>query len=194
MIDGQAAYLWYVSPNQINAQVPDDTKRGRVNVVVTNALGTATSAVTLADFAPAFSLLDATHVAGIILRKDGSGTYGGGAYDIIGPRGNGLGYPTVPVRAGDEISLFGVGFGPTLLASPAGKAYSGALPVINSVVVKIGDAPVVVLKPTFAGITSAGLYQINLTIPEDLGAGDLRLVAATGNTSTQAGVTIASEQ
>jgi hypothetical protein len=42
-IDGQAAYLWYVSPTQINLQAPDDTATGTVNVVVTTASGSVTS-------------------------------------------------------------------------------------------------------------------------------------------------------
>ena len=81
-IDGKQAYLWYVSPTQINLQVPDDANTGAVPVVVTTPNGAASSTVTLAPFAPSFSLLDAKHVAGIILRSDGSGAYGGGSYDI----------------------------------------------------------------------------------------------------------------
>jgi hypothetical protein len=42
-------------------------------------------------------VLDTTHVAGVILRSNGKGAYGGGAYDIIGPTGSSLGYPTVRV-------------------------------------------------------------------------------------------------
>jgi hypothetical protein len=41
--------------------------------------------VTLAEFAPSFLLRDNKHVAGIIPRSDGSGAYGGGTYDILGP-------------------------------------------------------------------------------------------------------------
>ena len=84
-IDGKAAYLWYVSPTQINLQVPDDGATGSVPVIVTTANGRATTTVMLARFAPSFNLLDTKHIAGIIIRSDGSGAYGGGTYDIIGP-------------------------------------------------------------------------------------------------------------
>jgi len=94
-VNGKPAYLWFVSTGQINFQAPDDTATGPVYVEVTTAKGTALATVTLARFAPAFSLLDATHVTGIILRPNGSGTNGGGTYDILGPTGNSLGYPTV---------------------------------------------------------------------------------------------------
>jgi uncharacterized protein (TIGR03437 family) len=164
MIDGKAAYLWYVSPTQINLQVPDDANTGSVPVVVSTALGgMAMTTVTLARFAPSFNLLDAKHVAGIIVRSDGSGAYGGGTYDIIGPTGSSLGYPTVAAKAGDTVELFGVGFGPTNPAVPAGAVYAGS---------------------SFAGETSAGLYQLNVTIPSGLGSGDVSLQASVGGVQT----------
>src|ERR1019366_10623502 len=84
-INGRPAYLWYVSPGQINLQAPDDGTTGTVPVVVMTANGSATSTVTLAPFAPSFLLLDTKHVTGIILRANGTGAYGGGTYDIVGP-------------------------------------------------------------------------------------------------------------
>ena len=66
-LDGKAAYLSYVSPTQINLQVPDDPAIGTIPVVVTTANGTAATNVAMAQFAPAFLLLDGKHVAGIIL-------------------------------------------------------------------------------------------------------------------------------
>jgi uncharacterized protein (TIGR03437 family) len=184
-IDGKAAYLQFVSPGQINLQAPDDTARGPVTVVVTTAAGTATSIVTLSQFAPSFDLLQTGHVAGIILRPDGSGAYGGGAYDILGPTGNSLGYPTVAAQAGDTVELFGVGFGPTNPAVPAGQAFAGAAPTTNKVNVYINN---VVVKTEFVGLSSAGLYQINLIVPPGLGQGDVPLQASVAGIQTQAGV------
>src|SRR5208283_4389463 len=125
-INGHAAYLLLVSPTQINLQAPNDTSTGSVPVVVTTAGGTATSAVTLAQFAPSFLLLDSKHVAGIILRSNGSGAYGDGTYDILGPTGSSLGYSAVAAKAGDTLALFALGLGPTSHSVPAGQAFSGA--------------------------------------------------------------------
>jgi uncharacterized protein (TIGR03437 family) len=186
-IDGKPAYLWYVSPTQVNVQAPDDSVTGPVQVVLTTAAGTATATVTLASVAPALLLLDSQHVTGIIVRSDGSGAYGGGTYDIIGPTGKSLGYPTVAAKAGDAVELYAVGLGPTIPAVPAGQPYTGAAPTTNPVSVQIGS---VKITPLFAGISEAGLYQINLTIPTGLGTGDLPLVANVGGTGTQAGVVI----
>ena len=97
-INNRPAYLWYVSPGQINLQLPDDTATGSVSVVVTTAGGTVTSSVNLGPFSPSFSLLDGKHVAGIIARSDGSGAYGGGTYDVVGPTGTSLGYKTVAAK------------------------------------------------------------------------------------------------
>lgn len=184
-INNKPAYLWYVSPGQINAQAPDDNATGPVPVIVTTAAGTAASTVTLGPVSPSFSLLDGKHVAGIILRSDHSGLYGGGTYDILGPAGNSLGYQTIPARSGDTLSLFGVGFGPVNPAVPAGKPYSGSAPAINRVSVSING---VVITPSFVGLTAAGLYQINVTVPPGLGTGEVSLLASVNEVVTQNGV------
>jgi uncharacterized protein (TIGR03437 family) len=186
-INGKAAYLIYVSPTQINLQAPSDPTTGPVLVVVTTASGNASSTVTLAEFGPSFSLFDTMHAAGIILRPDGSGTQGGGTYDILGPAGNSLGYPTVAAKPGDFVELFGVGFGPTSPAVTAGQAFSGAAPTVNPVYLLINGVRV---TATFAGLSSAGLYQINLTVPPGLGTGDLSLVAGVGGVQTPGGIVI----
>jgi len=186
-INGKPGYLIYVSATQINLQAPDDGATGPVPVVVTTAGGTASSTVTLAEFGPSFSLFDTTHAAGIILRPDGTGTQGGGAYDILGPSGNSLGYPTVAAKPGDIVEIFGVGFGPTNPAATAGQAFSGAAPTVTPLSLLINGVRV---TPTFAGLSGAGLYQINVTIPPGLGTGDLSLVAGVGGVHTPAGVVI----
>jgi len=186
-IDGKAAYLAFVSPGQINVQAPNDAATGTVPVVVTTVSGSATSFVKLAQFGPSFLLLDSKHVAGIILRSSGSGAYGGGTYDIIGPTGTPLGYSTVAARAGDTVELFGTGLGPTNPAVLAGQAFSGVAPTTNPVTLQINNVSVTL---TFAGLSGAGLYQLNLTIPPGLGTGDVSLQATVGGVQTPSGVVI----
>jgi uncharacterized protein (TIGR03437 family) len=185
-IDGIAAYLYYVSAGQVNVQVPDDANIGRaVTVKVTVGSQSVSSNVNLASVAPSFALLgDNLHVAGIILRKDGSGAFGNGVYDIIGPASNSLGYKTVPARAGDNIELFGFGFGPTTPNVPAGQVFNGAASTTNKVTLTIGTTTVVT---SFVGISQAGTYQFNLTVPAGLGTGDVAVAASVTGVSTSTG-------
>jgi uncharacterized protein (TIGR03437 family) len=196
--NGEQGYLEFVSPTQINLQVPDFTPpvSGTVTVVVKNAKGSATSTVTLGQFGPSFLLLDSTHVAGIILRSDNSGAYGGGTYDIIGPTGSSLGYPTKAAKAGDSVVLFGVGFGPTNPPVTSGQPFSGAAPAANPVQLTI-NGTVLTFAPngpngpfTFAGLQGAGLFQFNVTLPAGLGTGDVPLVGMVGGVQTPSGVVI----
>ena len=191
-INGVGAFLSFVSPSQIVLQVPTDIGStstccanqvaGPVSLVVTTPSGTATSAVTLTNFgAPSLLLLDDKHVAGIILRSNGSGAYGNGAYDIIGPTGNSLGYPTVAAKAGDNIVLFAVGMAPTT-AGPAWEGSAamdgnGADVLINNVEVLSDATPV---SQNGLALTGSGLFQISLTLPSGLGTGDVPIVVAVG--------------
>jgi uncharacterized protein (TIGR03437 family) len=182
MIDNKPSYLWFVSPTQINAQVPDDATTGMVSVVVTTGSGTATSTVTLAPYGPSFSLLgDAKHVAGEILTPNGTGAYG--SYDLVGPS-NTFSYSTRPVKAGETLVLFGVGFGPTTLHVSAGQAFSGSAPTSTPVTITIGG---VNANVSYSGITEAGLYQFNLTVPANTGSGDQPVHATVNGIQTPLG-------
>jgi uncharacterized protein (TIGR03437 family) len=182
-INGKNAYLYFIAPTQIDVQAPDDTATGTVPVVVKTPGGTANSTVTLGNFGPAFCVIGGKYVAGIILRSDGSGTQGGGTYDFIGPAGNSLGFTTVPVKAGDIVELFGVGFGPTDPPIPAGAVVPpGQYGTATSPVTMLING--IAVTPSFVGITEAGTFQINLTIPPALGTGDLTIVALVGGMQT----------
>jgi uncharacterized protein (TIGR03437 family) len=189
-IDGRPAYMYFVEPTQVNVQVPNDSATGTVLVVVNTPTGSITSTVTLGEFGPSFSLIDSKHVAGIIYRPDGSGAYGSGSgsYDIIGPTGSSLGYRTVAATAGDVIALFGVGFGPTTPAVPAGQPFSGQAPTNNTVTMMMNNVNVPL---SFSGLSEAGVYQFNLTVPAGLGTGDVPVVALVGDMQTQNNVVIA---
>ena len=185
-IDNKLAYLWSVSPTQINLQAPADPATGTVNVVVTTASGSSTSTVTLAAYGPSFSLLPASnYVASVILTPSGSGSYGGCAYDLAGPSGA-FSFTTRPVKAGETLELFGVGFGPTSPAVPPGKVYAGAAPTTNIVSVTVGGA---VAKVLFSGITEAGVYQLNVIVPQ-VSSGDQPLIATVAGVSTPSNVLI----
>jgi uncharacterized protein (TIGR03437 family) len=182
-IDNKSAYLWYVSPTQINLQAPDDTATGSVNVVVTTPGGTATSTVTLSQFGPSFSLFNGKYAAGVIPTPNGGGAYGNGTYDLLGPSGA-FSFSSRPVRTGEILELYGTGFGPTNPSVPAGQLFSGAAPTVNTVAITIGGVSANVM---FAGITEAGLYQFNVVVPT-VSAGDQLLQATVGGVQTQGNI------
>jgi uncharacterized protein (TIGR03437 family) len=187
-IDGVPAYLSYVSPNQLNLQVPDIADAGFVPVIVSTANGTAESysgAIGLAG--PSILLIDSKHAAAIIYRFDGSGAYGRGTYDILGPTGTSLGYQTVAAKPGDQAALFAVGLGPTNLHVPAGQPFSGSAPLTYPPDLLINGYTV---TPSFAGLSGAGLYQVNFTVPAGLGSGDVPLVIETVEQATKPGPVI----
>jgi uncharacterized protein (TIGR03437 family) len=183
-VDSKPAYLWFVSPTQINFQVPDDSATGSVNVVVTTASGSATSTITLGAYGPSFSLYNTKYVAAIAATPGQAGNSGSG-YDYIGPTG-GLAFASRPARSGETIQLYGVGFGPTNPPVPAGALFSGAAPVVTLPQVTIGGVTATV---TFAGVIEAGLYQLNVIVPS-AGSGDRLLQATVGGMTTPANVYI----
>ncbi len=185
-IDGKPAYLWSVAPTQINLEVPDDVATGVVKVVVTTPMGIANATVTVAPASPSFSLFEGgRYPAAVITTPDGSGAYGQGTYDFLGPAGA-FPFATRPARAGEILSFYGVGFGPTNPFVPAGAPFSGTAPSIVPASVSIGG---VTAKVLYCGLVGAGLYQITVVVPK-LTTGDQPLLATVGTVHTQSGVFI----
>ena len=172
-VNGKAAYFWLTSPGQLNLQAPDDTKYGCVEVVVNTPNGRVTSQVQYNFAAPSLNLLDSKYPAAIIPTPNGGGAYRNGTYDIAGPTGR-FAYPTRPIKKGEILILYGVGFGPTNPAVPAGTAFSGSAPTPKDfqLQVLLGNNLVPV---AYSGMVGAGLYQINLVIPNNTPSGDVPL-------------------
>jgi uncharacterized protein (TIGR03437 family) len=181
-INSKPTFLSLVSPTQINLQAPDDTATGTATVVVTNAAGTTSGTVTLGHYGPSFSLLDSKHAAAIVTTPRSAGN-GGGGYDIIGPAGA-HSHPARPVKPGEVVQLYGVGFGPTTSPVPAGQPFSGAAPCVTMPQITIGGVPATV---NFGGIVESGLFQFNVVVP-NAGSGDQPLQAIAGGITTPGNV------
>lgn len=163
MINNRPAAVYYISPNQLNVQAPADTLSGSVSVVVTNSLGTS-SAVTvqLQSALPGFFRLAQEHV----MATTASGLF-------IGPSGLVDGLTTRPAQPLEVITLWGTGFGPSNPAIAPGEVVGTAAPLQNAVTIRVGQEKAQVL---YAGITAAGLYQINVAVPS-LDNGDYPVIA-----------------
>jgi len=153
-IGGRAAYVSYVSPSQVNVQVPDALVAGDHEVVVRSPLGSSTAyKVTVADvqpglFAPSSLLSDGKQYAGVIL-ADGS------LASVSAPK----------VRPGDTVTLYGIGFGSVAPNLAAGEIVRNANSVVLPLQVYFGETPATV---TYAGLApgTLGLYQINIVVPQ----------------------------
>jgi uncharacterized protein (TIGR03437 family) len=173
-IDGRPAALSYVSPTQVNALVPDSNSRGPVTLVITTAVSPAAgTSATLSDVAPAFFPFPNSHVAAQHANYSSVGNPG----DVPG---------ATPAHPGETILLYGTGFGPTNPPTPSGGLVTTAWSLANPVTVSIGNQPAQVI---YAGITEAGLCQINVVVP-NLPDGEQPIVAAVKGASTQSGLKI----
>jgi len=186
MVNNKPAAIYFISPGQINFQAPDDTVTGAVNVTVTNASGTSNSMPTqLQRDAPGFFMFDPQarkYVAALVANSDGTATF-------LGPPnlfGSG-GAVTRPAKPGEILELYGTGFGPTNPAVKAGLVVTSAAPAVDKVTITIGGQDAVV---QFAGITGAGLYQINAVVPGTLTAGDQKIVATVNGLQTPDGASV----
>ncbi len=181
-VNGKPAAIAFISPTQINAQAPDETATGNVNVVVTNDGGeSAPMMASLRAAAPAFFPF-APQGNRYVAATDAAGT------TLIGPAGLfGTTTTTRPARPGETVILYGTGFGVTNPAVRAGDLFVGAAPLVASTTVTIGGLPATV---TFAGLSAAGLNQVNVTVPAGAPDGDLPVIATVSGVATPDGIVV----
>ena len=176
-VNGQPAAVSYISTGQINAQAPDGVGPGTVTVqVITPSGSSSLGQVNAGSLAPGFF----TFTAGGV--QYAAATFEDGT--VVGKRGFlGSGVASRPAKPGDVISLWGTGFGPTTPGVAAGMLFSGAAPLAaaDQLVVATGNVPANVM---FAGLSAAGLYQLNVTVPE-VADGDQPLAAQVNGPATQ---------
>ena len=93
-----------------------------------------------------------------------------------------------PAKPGETILLFGTGFGPTNPVVESGRLFAGAAPLANpeALSVELGGVPMAI---QFAGLSAAGVYQFNVSVPA-LPDGDRELIARVAGASTQPGVLV----
>jgi len=152
--------LFYVSPTQINAQVPFELfSWGALSTAFTvTVAGKAQTAVTVSISPTAPGIFTAT--------QDGKG-----AGAIIGPRG--AVSASNPAKAGDDIAIFVTGLGSVSPAVKSGEAApSSPLSKVSATTsVSIGGMPASV---SYAGLAPGfvGLYQVNAKIPAGVPTGN----------------------
>ncbi len=160
-VNGKPAFIYYVSPTQININTPEDTAMGPVTLQVKTPLGTS-NAVTVnrARLSPTLQTVPQFLIGGkqyvVALTPDFT--------TFIGREAMLAGVPFKPARPGDIISIYALGCGPTTPPTQAGVVAGQGSSLALPYQLKIGGT---VAQVSFAGIVGAtiGLYQFNVVIP-----------------------------
>jgi len=169
LVNGTAAPIYYVSPGQINFEIPIDASTanggGGTVQVVRNGTAGNTVYVDINAQVPRFIL------------------YNGGYGIMTTPQGALTGIPGSPVKAGDTIVIYALGLGPTTPPVASGTAspssplakVSGTTQVCFGVETPFHQSPCA--TALFSGLTPGfvGLYQINVTIPAGIPSGNISM-------------------
>jgi uncharacterized protein (TIGR03437 family) len=161
-IGGQLAYLDYISPGQVNVQVPSTAPTGTQPVVVT--VGSNVSQpqnITVSATAPGLYAPSQLRVGG--------NQYVGALFSDFAtwvlPPSTVTGFTSHRAKPGDNMILYGIGFGPVTTNLPAGQiAGAGNTLPTGSFQISFANTPATV---NYAGLTqgSVGLYQFNVVVP-----------------------------
>ncbi len=177
VFDDNPAPLLYASSGQLNAVVPFSVAgRDHTEVVITNS-GQVSMALGLAvtDSAPALFTMDSTGQGpAAVLNQDGS-----------------LNSEVNPAGRGSTIVLYATGGGET---SPAGIDGLLATPPFSTLVLPTsaridGESAEVLYAGGAPGLV-AGVIQVNVRVPDDIGSGAVPLVLQVGSALSQPGVTV----
>jgi uncharacterized protein (TIGR03437 family) len=148
-VGGQAAAVYYISPTQINFQVPSGISGTATVQVINNGVATNSVTAQVVTNSPGIFpvIVNGTNYAAAVF-LDGK---------IAGDPANGAAFRNaVP---GDTVQLFATG----LASSPAGTIVS-TMP-FSGVTVQIGPITIPA-SATYAALVAVGEFQINFTVPQ----------------------------
>jgi uncharacterized protein (TIGR03437 family) len=183
-VGGFPAALFFVSPSQINFQVPWELE-GFERTTLTVVNGTLASAPLQVNVVPASPTLFSTSGAGA----------GQGAILIAGPEvlaaPAGAFTGSRPVRRGEFLEIYATGLGPVSRLQGDGSPKTATPPAISRTpIVTIGGVPATV---SFSGLTpgAVGLFQVNVQVPDGVASGNgvpvsITVYGVTSNTVTVA--------
>ena len=159
VINGTAVPMLFVSPEQINAQLPFNAAGDETLVLYTPGGVSNNYNLTLSSDAPSVFL------SGVAGPETGIAT-------VVRSSNNQLVTPTNPIHPGDQIVIYATGLGATTPPVAAGAAAPShpLARVTDTPVVTLGGVP---LTLEFAGLApgEVGVYQIDAAVPRSIGQG-----------------------
>ena len=176
-VNGKSAFVYYISPTQVNILTPPDAILGPVQLIVNNnGVNSAPATVSSQALSPSFFIIGA---GPYVLAQHGADS------SLIGPTSL---YPgsTTPAKPGETVVIYANGFGPVSQAVVSGSiTQTGTLSPLPAVTIGGINATV-----QFAGLVSPGLFQLNVVVPAGAPAGDEVLSATYNGAATTPGVLI----
>jgi uncharacterized protein (TIGR03437 family) len=172
-IAGKPAYVWYLSPGQLNVQAPEDSASGSIAITVTNCKATS-SAFTFARQALAPGLLAPSNYTANGTQYMVATFNSDGAYVLNTSTGASFGLNSRPAKPGDLIVAYGIGFGdvtPTILP---GVIVGQSNALVNPVTISFGSTNAALVYAGLAG-NFVGLYEFYITVPSTLANGDYQI-------------------
>jgi uncharacterized protein (TIGR03437 family) len=159
-INGQPAFVYYISPSQVDVEIPSNISSGIQLLTLTSGGNTSPLyQIVVRDTAPGLDAPASLNVGGT---QYVAGILSDGSYAL--PAGAVAGLASRPAKPGETILFYGIGFGPVTPNVPAGQIAEGQTTLANFSM-SIGGAQATVqyagLVPTFVG-----LYQFNVTVPQ----------------------------
>ena len=154
LVDGALAPLLFVSPNQVNFLIPAKLRPGqRTLSLICGARAGQKLTIELVDASP--------------------GVFQNGPTDLIATHANGeLCTPLKPAMPGEVIILYATGLGQTIPSLDTGQfaRQAAQMEQLAGFQVLINHLPLSAQSILYAGVTPgfAGLYQINLRLPETI--------------------------
>jgi uncharacterized protein (TIGR03437 family) len=186
-VDGQAGFPTYVSPTQINLQVPAISVGTNVNVQVVSNCGAANEVRSPAVSVP--SAAASPEFLYWVYNTDGRNPVVAvnsvsGAY--IGEPGLIPGLTFTPAKPGDVLTIYAISFGPTSPAFAPGSAPATSGATVNPPGVTMGSVTLNQADVLYAGVSPgiAGLYQLNVRVPANLPDGDQPITLTLGSFKT----------
>ena len=179
-INAKSAYVWYLSPGQINVQAPEDSATGNVAITVTNCKATsppftfARRALAPGLLAPPSFNLGGKQYLVATFKSDGAYVLNTGAVAGINSR---------PAKPGDLIIAYGIGFGDVTPSNLPGVIVEQINALNNPVTVAFGSTNATLSYAGLAG-NFVGLYEFYITVPPGLANGDYQVNV------TQNGITV----
>jgi len=178
-IGGQAAFVDFISPGQVNVLVPSNVDTGVQPITVT--VGSLTSAAYSVNVNTVQAGLDAPSSFNIGGVQYAVALFADGTYVL--PEGAIAGVTSRPAQPGDEIVLYGIGFGPVTPDLTAGELVEKSNALASSFDISVGGIPFA--NPPYAGLAPGytGLYQFNVVVPANAGTGAVPLTFTVDGTA-----------